>query len=215
MRLANPHHSAHDPVPLAWADAQRRFSIPQGYANQLIEGIMRDLCQNRYATFAELTEYCYGVASTVGFMSMHIIGFRDQDALPYALKLGVALQLTNILRDVGEDWRVGRLYLPQDELEDFGICERAIAEGTIDKRWQEFMRFQIERARHLYNEAQPGIKLLDADGRFAIAAAAGLYRAILERIEANDYDVFRQRAYLNKWGKISLLPSLWWRSRGE
>jgi phytoene synthase len=146
-------------------------------------------------------------------MAMHIIGFRNKEALPYAVKLGIALQLTNILRDVGEDWRAGRLYLPQDELADFGVSEGMVADGRIDRKWRDFMRFQIERARHLYNDAQPGIKLLDPDGRFAIAAAAGLYRAILERIEANDFDVFRQRAYISGWQKARRLPAFWWTSR--
>lgn len=212
-RLAHPHPTANDPVPLAWADAQRRFSIPRGYADQLIDGITRDLVQTRYESFAELTEYCYGVASTVGLMSMHVIGYRNEEALPYAVKLGIALQLTNILRDIGEDWRAGRLYLPSEELADFGVSEAAIASGRVDEKWRALMRFQIERARHLYTEAEAGIQLLDSDGRFAIAAAAGLYRAILERIEANDYDVFQQRAHLGGWGKLRRLPSLWWQSR--
>jgi phytoene synthase len=214
-RLVSHHPSSHDPVPMAWADAQARYGIPRGYADQLIDGITRDLRQNRYEDFAELTEYCYGVASTVGLMAMHIVGFRAKDALPYAVKLGIALQLTNILRDVGEDWRAGRLYLPQDELAQFGVTESAVAAGRVDANWREFMRFQIARARALYDEAQPGIQMLDADGRFAIAAAAGLYRAILERIEANDYDVFRQRAYLGTWGKLQRLPALWWSTRGS
>ena len=212
-RLTNHHPAAHDPVPLAWADAQRRFGIPRGYADQLIEGITRDLHQTRYESFAELTEYCYGVASTVGLMSMHVIGFRDKEALPYAVKLGIALQLTNILRDVGEDWRAGRLYLPQDELDDFGIEESVMTEGRVDKKWRAFMQFQIARARQLYDEAQAGIEMLDPNGRFAIAAAAGLYRAILERVEANDYDVFRQRAYVSTWHKVRRLPALWWASQ--
>jgi 15-cis-phytoene synthase len=213
QRLANHHPAADDPVPLAWADAQRRYGIPRGYAEQLIAGIARDLHQKRYKSFAELTEYCYGVASTVGLMAMHIIGFDNQEALPYAVKLGIALQLTNILRDVGEDWQAGRLYLPLEELQEFGLSEADIARGRPDQRWRAFMRFQCERARQLYDAAQPGIQLLDPDGRFAIAAAAGLYRAILERIEANDYDVFRQRAYLSNWQKIRRLPRLWWMSQ--
>jgi phytoene synthase len=212
-RLANHHPSAHDPVPLAWADAQARYSIPRGYADQLIDGITRDLRQTRYESFEELTEYCYGVASTVGLMSMHVIGFRDEKALPYAVKLGIALQLTNILRDVGEDWRAGRLYLPQDELDRFGLNEADVEAGRIDDRWRAFMRFQIARARQLYDEAQSGIRMLDPDGRFAIAAAATLYRAILERIEANDYDVIHHRAYVSTWGKVRRLPTLWWRTQ--
>lgn len=212
-RLSYPHAAAHDPVPLAWADAQARHGIPRGYADQLIAGVARDLTQQRYASFPELAEYCYGAASTVGLMSMHIIGFASHAALPYAVKLGVALQLTNILRDVGEDWRSGRLYLPLDELAGFGLGEADIAAGRVDGRWRAFMRFQIERVRRLYDAAMPGIALLDADGRFAIAAAASLYRAILGDIEAHDYDVFRRRARVDSWGKLRRLPGIWWQSR--
>jgi phytoene synthase len=202
-----------DLIALAWADARTRYSIPVGYAKQLIEGVGRDLVTNRYATFEDLTEYCYGVAATVGLMVMHIIGFSGQEAIPYAVKLGVALQLSNILRDVGEDWRAGRLYLPQEELSDFGLTEADIEVGSVDHRWRDFMRFQIQRNRRLYAEAAPGIALLDPDGRFAIAAAAELYRAILEDIEAHDGDVFSRRAYVSTWGKLRRLPGIWWRSR--
>lgn len=212
-RLSAPHPSAHDPVPLAWADAQARYHIPRGYADQLISGVARDLVQKRYSSFDELTEYCYGVASTVGLMSMYIVGFESQEALPYAVKLGIALQLTNILRDVGADWRKGRLYLPQDELATFGLTEADIAAGRVDDRWRAFMRFQIARVEQLYDEAIPGIAYLDADGRFAIGAAAGLYRAILRDIEAHDYDVFHRRAHVGLFGKLSRLPQIWWNSR--
>jgi phytoene synthase len=152
------------------------------------------------------------VASTVGLMSMHIVGYESQDAVPYAVKLGIALQLTNILRDIGEDWRMGRLYLPLDELGTFGLREADLA-ARVDDRWRAFMRFQIDRVQRLYDEAAPGIALLNADGRFAIAAAAGLYRAILDDIEANDYDVFHHRAHVGPWGKLRRLPGIWWSSR--
>jgi phytoene synthase len=202
-----------DPVLLAWADARARYGIPVRYVEQLIEGVSRDLIFKRYQTFEELAEYCYGVASTVGLMSMHIIGFSGKEAIPYAVKLGVALQLTNMLRDVGEDWRSGRLYLPQEELADFDLSEADIAAGIVDDRWRRFMRFQIKRNRVLYREAFPGIALLDPDGRFAIAAAAELYRAILEDIEAHDWDVFQRRSYIGTWGKLRRLPGIWWRSK--
>jgi 15-cis-phytoene synthase len=107
----------------------RQTAMPLGYASQLIDGVARDLEQTRYATFEELAIYCYGVASTVGLMSMHILGYESDDAIPYAIKLGVALQLTNILRDVAEDWRRGRLYLPLDELAEFGLSEDDVAQG--------------------------------------------------------------------------------------
>ncbi len=202
-----------DPVALAWSDARRQYGIPPRYAEQLIQGVARDLTDRRYETFADLTSYCYGVAATVGLMSMHIIGFSGVEAIPYALKLGVALQLTNVLRDVGEDWEAGRLYLPLDELRKFGLDEMDIEAGVVDDRWRAFMRFQIGRTRQLYNEAWPGIALLHADGRFAIAAAAGLYRAILADIEAHDYDVFSRRAHVNTWGKLRRLPAIWWSSK--
>ena len=213
QRMISSHPNQHDPIALAWADTRVRYAIPIRYVEQLIDGVARDLRQNRYATFADLTTYAYGVASTVGLMSMHIIGFRGKEAIPYAIKLGVALQLTNILRDVAEDWVAGRLYLPLAELEAFDLSEDDIRRGQVDERWREFMRFQIERNRRLYAEAQPGIAMLDADGRFAINAAARLYEGILDDIEARDYDVFRRRAYVSTWDKIKMLPGMWWQSK--
>jgi phytoene synthase len=202
-----------DPVVLAWSHARSIHRIPQRYAEQLINGVARDLQQTRYQTFDELAEYSYGVASTVGLMSMHIVGFRGPEAIPYAVKLGVALQITNILRDVGEDYRSGRVYLPQEELTAFGITEDQIAAGRVDDRWREFMRFQIARNRLLYKEAWPGIALLDRDGRFAIAAAAVLYRGILDDLEAHDYNNFTRRSYVNQRGKVVRLAQAWWHAR--
>lgn len=199
-----------DLVAVAWTDARVRFGIPIKYAEQLIDGVARDLEQRRYATFYDLAAYCYGVASTVGLMSMHIIGFMNQEAIPYAIKLGVALQITNILRDVGEDWRSGRVYLPQEDLRGFDLCEEDIARGVVTPRWRSFMKYQIQRNRRLYAEALPGIGLLEPDGRFAIGAAAELYAAILNDIEAHDYDVFSRRAYVSSWGKMRRLPGIWW-----
>ena len=212
-RALDPHPPADQPVALAWADARARYGIPVGYAEQLIDGVARDLTIKRYRTFDELAAYSYGVASTVGLMAMHIIGYGGEHALPYAVKLGVALQITNILRDVAEDYRVGRVYLPAEELEHFGLSEVDIQTGRVDDRWRAFMQFQIDRNRRLYDEALPGIAALKNEGRFAIAAAAELYRAILTDIEANDYDVFSRRARISNTGKIARLPRIWWRSR--
>jgi 15-cis-phytoene synthase len=199
-------------VSMAWADARRKFYIPRGYVDQLIDGLALDLEYKRYDTFTDLSRYCYGVACTVGLMSMHISGYRSREAIPYAIRLGVALQLTNILRDVGEDWRNGRLYLPREELEAFGLDENFIDAGVVDQRWRAFMRFQIDRAHSLYEEALQGIPFLHRDGRFAITAAGELYRAILEMIEKNDYNVFSRRAVVGNWGKLSRLPGIWLRS---
>lgn len=202
-----------DLVALAWADTRARYAIPSHYAEQLINGVARDMFQNRYNTFDELATYAYGVASTVGLMSMYITGFSGSAAIPYAVKLGVALQVTNILRDVAEDWRNGRVYLPQEELWSFGLTEEDLASGVVTDRWREFMRFQIIRNRQLYEESWPGIGLLHADGRLAIGAAAGLYRGILRDIERHDYDVFSRRAYVSTSGKLRRLPRIWWDSR--
>src|SRR5512140_858542 len=201
-----------DLVASAWADTLLRYHIPPHYALQLIDGVARDLAQARYATFDDLSTYCYGVASTVGLMSMYIVGFRSTEAVPYAIKLGVALQMTNILRDVGEDHRNGRVYLPQDEMDAFGIRETDLQVGNITGQWRELMRFQIDRTRKLYAESWPGIRMLEREGRLAIAAAGSLYSGILDVIERNDYDVFSRRASLSSWGKlrkvVSLLPTL-------
>ncbi len=209
----HPHPPLHEHVALAWADTRMCFGIPNGYAEQLIDGVARDLTPTRCATFDDLAAYAYGVASTVGLMAMHIIGFAGEQALPYAVKLGVALQMTNILRDVAEDWRAGRLYLPLDELAAFGLSEADIADGRSDSRWQAFMRFQVERTRQLYAEGRRGLGLLNPEGRFAIAAAADLYAAILTDIERRHYDVFAGRAYVSAAGKARRLPGIWWRSR--
>ncbi len=207
-----------DQVAIAWADTRARYRIPSRYAEQLVQGVAADLLKKRYANFDELAVYCYGVASTVGLMSMHIVGFQDRAAgrsaaIPYAVKLGVAMQVTNILRDVREDWQAGRVYLPQDELAAFGLSDADIDAAQNTPRWREFMRFQVERNKQLYAEAMPGIALLHPTGRFAIGAAAELYRAILADIEGHDYDVFSRRAHIGTLGKLRRLPGIWWRSR--
>jgi phytoene synthase len=206
-----------DPMAVAWADTRLRYRIPDKFAEQLIEGVARDLRQARYSTFEELAVYMYGVASTVGLMSMRIIGlapqFSEEEATPYIIKLGLALQMTNILRDVGEDRRSGRVYLPSEELEAFGLTERDLASGQVTERWRSFMRFQIERNRELFTQAWPGVGMFSSDGRFAVAAACELYSGILTEIERHDYDVFNRRAHVSAWGKARRLPGIWWRAR--
>jgi phytoene synthase len=200
---------ANDPVSMAWADTRQKYQIPSHYAHQLIDGVASDTYKRTYCSFEELTEYCYGVASTVGLMSMHIIGFSSDKAIRYAIKLGVALQLTNILRDIAEDYRMGRVYLPQDELDNFGVTQAHLQYGILDTRWCSFMKFQIQRTRKIYEEAWPGISMLHPSGRLSIAAAATFYKGILDVIEEKEYDVFTHRASVSKWRKLSMVPSLW------
>ena len=208
-RTQLPSPPADDLVAVAWADARRRHRVPWRYAEQLLDGVARDTVQKRYRTFDDLAAYSYGVASTVGLMSMHIIGFQGAEAIPYAIKLGVALQVTNILRDVAEDWQRGRVYLPQDELAAFGIHEEEIGAGKVSVRWRDFMRFQIARNRRLYDEAHAGIALLNSEGRFAIGAAAGFYRGILEDIERHHCDNLKRRARVSTVRKVGMLPRIW------
>ena len=202
-----------DLVAAAWADTLARYHIPRHYALQLIDGVARDLVQNRYSTFNDLATYCYAVASTVGLMSMHIVGFHNNDAVPYAIKLGVALQMTNILRDVGEDYRNGRLYLPREELAFYGIRESDIAEGRLTDNWRQFMKFQIDRTRQLYDASWAGVKMLEREGQLAIGAASVFYQGILDEIEKNDYNVFDRRASLSTLAKASRIPALWLKVR--
>lgn len=201
------------PVVVAWADTRRRFAIPQALADELVEGVRMDLTIDRYATWDELWLYCYRVASTVGLMSMYITGARTMDAVPYAVQLGVALQLTNILRDVGEDARAGRIYLPREDMERFGYTEDMLMSGVINDRFVSLMRFQIERAHALYRAAEPGIAMLPEDSRLAVSAASAVYRGILGKIVEANYDVFNHRAHLSMGEKLRALPSLWWRSK--
>ena len=207
--------SDNDLIAAAWADTLGRYHIPRLYALQLIDGVTRDLFQVRYQTFNELATYCYGVASTVGLMSMYIVGFKNNTAVPYAIKLGVALQMTNILRDVGEDYRNGRIYLPREELALYGIGEQDIAKGHVTDRWRQFMKFQIERTRRLYQESWDGVKMLEREGQLAVGAASVFYQGILDDIEKHDYDVFNHRASLSAMGKVSRIPALWLNIKGS
>lgn len=196
------------PVVLAWHDTRTRYHLAATLTNELLAGIAMDLTMQRYASFADLWLYCYRVASVVGLLSMGIIG-SVPGAEPYAIKLGVALQMTNILRDVGEDARRGRVYLPAEDLQRFGLSAEDILAGVQHEPFRALMRFEIGRTRRLYAESWPGIALLPRDSRLAIGAAANVYRAILDKIIANGYDVYQKRAHLTGIEKLLLLPATW------
>jgi phytoene synthase len=201
------------PVLLAWADTRHRYAIPTELADEMIQGIGMDLTIDRYETWNDLWVYSYKVASTVGLMSMYITGAESMNAVPYAVQLGVALQLTNILRDVGEDARAGRIYLPQEDIARFGYTEEMLLSGVINRQFIQLMQFEIARANALYDAAWPGIALLPADSRMSVAAAATLYRGILGKIAAAGYDVFNHRAHLSAAEKMRTLPAIWWKSK--
>ncbi len=180
--------------------------LPRNLFQDLLAGMEMDLAIRRYADFAALDEYCYRVAGVVGLMMTHVFGYRHERCLPRAKALGTAMQLTNILRDVAQDYRLGRIYLPQDEMDRFGLTERQLAEGRVDEPFREFMRFQIDRARRYYDEAEAGIPdLIGAASRLTVRVMGRLYGGILDAIERQDYDVFRSRAHVPLARKLRTL----------
>jgi phytoene synthase len=204
-----PRPVPHDPVLVAWHDTRAQYQLQAELVDELLAGVAMDLTINRYTTFADLWLYCYRVASVVGLLSMGITGAAT-GAIPYAIKLGVALQLTNILRDVGEDARRGRVYLPQEDLERFGLTADDILQNTYDERFRSMMQFQVERAHRLYAESWDGIALLEHDSRMGVAAAARIYQGILDSIVTNNYDAYTHRAHLTLREKLLRLPRIWW-----
>lgn len=169
--------------------------IPQSLFLDLIDGMAMDLTIVRYADFAALDLYCYRVAGVVGLMMTHVFGYRHERCLPHAVALGTAMQLTNILRDVREDFDRGRIYLPLDELARFGVTEGQIAEGRVDERFRSFMAFQIERARSYDRNSEAGIPdLVGASSRLTVRLMGRMYGGILGEIERRNYDVFSSRS---------------------
>ncbi len=193
---------------LAFRRTVRERAIPRRLFDDLLDGMAMDLTTNRYANFEALELYCYRVASVVGLMMTHVFGYRHPRCLPRALALGTAMQLTNILRDVAEDLQRGRVYLPQDELARFGVTEAQLREGRVDDNFRALMRFQIERARAYYDDAEAGIPdLLGRSSRLTVRVMGRLYGGILGEIERLDYDVFRARAHVPNARKLRLLAA--------
>ncbi|MFZ4639121.1 MAG: 15-cis-phytoene synthase CrtB [Nodosilinea sp.] len=207
-----------DDEDVALVDTLEHFPLDIQPFKDMIAGQRMDLRRCRYDTFEELELYCYRVAGTVGLMSTTVMGVDPQlktapwcknrtlDPTQEAIALGIANQLTNILRDVGEDARRGRIYLPLEDLNRFNYSEADLMAGVIDDRWRGLMAFEIERARQFYRSAEAGISLLSPDARWPVWSALDLYKQILDVIEQNGYDVFNRRAYVPSWRKLITLP---------
>lgn len=191
-----------DAILAAFAQTVRTYEIPHQPIFELIEGVRRDVTCVRYDSFLELREYCDLVAATVGLMILPILGMLHENAQRYAIALGRAMQMTNILRDIGEDAAIGRVYLPVEDLTSFGCTEHDIFDARINDRFVALLQFQISRTRELYREAVPGIALLQPASRFTVRLAVRLYSGILDRIEANGYDVFTRRAFVPNSAKV-------------
>ncbi len=205
-----------DGLDLVMRDTIERFSQPLQPYLDMIEGMRMDLTTTRYASFEQLRLYCYRVAGTVGLMTQEVMGLdRAYTTAPWsappdtseaAVALGIANQLTNILRDVGEDRGRGRIYLPQDELERFGYSEEHLLAGVVNDNWRALMRFQLQRAREWFARSEAGVRWLAPDARWPVWTSLRLYRGILDVIEQHDYDVFNRRAYVPRRGKLLDLP---------
>jgi phytoene synthase len=212
LELALAGQYTHDIYP-ALADTIRHYAIPRQYFFEALDGVEMDLAPRTYVTFADLQEYCYRVASVVGLACIHIWGFSGARATEYAVSAGIAFQLTNILRDLGEDARRERVYLPREDLERFGYAPERLQRGERDECFRALMRFEVERARSFYDAAQPLAPLLRPPGRAVFLVMAGTYRGLLDVIERRNYDVFSGRVRVGRWRKLlvalSAVPARW------
>jgi phytoene synthase len=194
-------HSVHP----ALHHALTAYKVPAVYLFDVLDGVAMDLEITSYATFTDLYTYCYRVASAVGLACIHIWGFRDQRALVHAEQAGIAFQLTNILRDLPEDAARGRVYLPGEDLSQFGYPREELIQHTYDERFCNLMRFEVTRARDYYDGSAPLASLLHAEGRVVFQVMTRTYRSLLELIERRRYDVYSRRVSLSPWRKMRLV----------
>ncbi len=198
------------PTFLALADAADRYSIPEDYFQEIIQGVESDLVKTRYHNFDELRQYCYRVASVVGLVCLQIFQYRDDAARGYAVDLGLAMQLTNIMRDVKEDWSMGRVYLPQDEMARFGYTEEQLEAGVRNDAFVQLLRFQGERAREYFRSGFRLLPYLSRRSRACPAVLGAIYSRVLDRIEASGYDVLgEQRIALSTGEKARITARAW------
>jgi phytoene synthase len=190
----------------------REFNLPRQPFDDLIDGVEMDLSQARYPTFHALAEYCRRVASTVGLICIEIFGYRDPATRGYAVNLGMALQLTNIIRDVAADLAQGRIYLPAEDLSRFGVSENDLRAGRVTPAIRDLLRFECERARYYYRCASDELPPADARSLVAAEIMGGIYFAILRRIERSGYDVFRRRIRVPRPARALIALRIWART---
>ena len=201
--------NASSPVYVALADVAQKYDIPQDYFQEVIRGVESDLVKDRFQNFEELKEYCYRVASVVGLICLQIFGYENDDAKEYAVDLGLAMQLTNIIRDVREDFDMGRVYLPQDEMAGFGYTEEDLKNGVRNQAFHDLMEFQAQRAREYFDRGFKLLPYLSRRSRACPAVLGALYSKVLDRIEASDYDILESRVSLSKAEKIGITAKTW------
>ena len=199
------------PVGFALQDVLRRFKLPQEQLLEIIDGMAMDLSQTRYLDFKGLQLYCYRVASVVGLLSVEIFGYENRQTLKYAHDLGVALQLTNIIRDVGEDARRGRIYLPIEDLQRFGVLAKDILEARYSDAFRELMVFQGERAEQFYEQAFAQLPAGDRKAQRPGLVMAAIYRTLLREIAADGFQVLDRRISLTPVRKVWIAGSTWFK----
>ena len=200
------------PVFTALAHTAQTYEIPQSYFQDLIRGVEMDLANNRYRTFKDLRLYCYRVASVVGLICLQIFGYSHPKAMEYAVDLGLAMQLTNILRDVQEDLARDRIYLPLEELQRFGYSERQLKCEVRNNAQRRLIAFQVERAQSLFQSGAKLLPYLSPRSRACPAVLAAIYTRILRRISSNDYNVFGGRISLSGPEKLLVMTTTWLKS---
>lgn len=200
------------PVTIALKDVVGRFNLPLEQLIEIIDGMEMDLMQSRYLDFKGLQLYCYRVASVVGLLAAEIFGYQDRQTLKYAHDLGMAFQLTNIIRDVGEDARRGRIYLPIDELQRFKVPARQIMEGRHDDNFRELMAFQAARARRYYDQALDELPAVDRKNQRPGLVMAAIYRTLLDEIERDGFLVLDRRTSLTPMRKLWIAGATWVRA---
>ena len=205
LQIAYNTGESQDPIIRVFILVAKTYGIPIAYPLDLLNGVAMDVQQTRYKTFDELSLFCYRVAAVVGLMMTHVLGYKDERAFSYAKQLGIAMQLTNILRDIKEDKEMGRIYLPHADLAQFGVTEQDILKEKMTSELKALIKFQIERADQYYTEAIPGISLLKTESQYAIYSAARIYRGILRKIEECDYNPFLNRVFVPSTQKIGIL----------
>jgi len=190
------------PSQAAIADMMQRHHIPNEYLFAVIDGVEMDLGDVQMQTFADLQRYCYHVAGAVGLCCIHVWGFRNQDAIPLVIDCGLALQLTNILRDLSEDSDLGRVYLPREDLDRFGYSTDDLLNRVMNDRFQELMKFQIARTKSYYARAEQLFEYLEPAGRPILRTMLDIYGGLLREIERRRFDVYSRRVSLPKWKKL-------------
>ncbi len=198
-----------DPLLAAFCKSTQSYSIPEQYFKDLLDGMYMDLNKKRYSDFAQLYDYCYKVAGVVGLIMLQIFEINSQEAKPYAIDLGIAFQLTNILKDIKEDYDRGRIYLPQQEMQEFNVTEQDIADKNLNPNFRELLKFQAQRARLYYARCLPGLNLIkDRSCRALVLAMKRMYEETLGVIEKKGYDVFSGRVDVSNIRKIAIVSGL-------